>query len=289
MSGPEARVRASELLGGQVTEPKPNATASSAPAKRGKQGLPRTSLKGAEEAALKLWEVARAGKTAKEAFARELRITSIVGNGAWDRKLAMLNLYGLIEQTENQIGLSALGLDLVQDSDPDKRRDARRRAVRKVKAFDDLIGRFDGTELPTMDRLTSTLRFEYQKTEDQAAKAAEAFVESLAFAELLDASRVVHRHGPPSVAAGGDGTDDDDPDDEPDDEEESAPEALASEGEADASSEPGSEVARGMTPRGRRVTSDLASDRTLTVTLDLSSFRADEVIQILRELGFARG
>jgi hypothetical protein len=267
-----------------VTEPSAKPTASSSAAKRGKQGLPRTGLKGAEEAALKLWDVARAGKTAKEAYAKELKITSVVGNGAWDRKVAMLNQYGLIEPTETQIGLSPLGLDLVQDVDEAKRTEARRRSVRKVKPFEELISRFDGTELPTLERLTSTLRFEYQKTEDQAAKGAEAFVESLQFAGFLDPNRIVRKNGQQAgqeLPDDSDGDEEDEPEDELDALDEDSFDESEEEPPADELEEEGPERPGRRAPRN-------AAAASLAVTLDLSAFRADEVIKILRELGFSR-
>jgi len=251
-------------------------TSGAHPAKGVRKGLPTQGLRQAEESATRLWEVARRGMTAKEAFAKEVGMTSVKG-GAWDKRMALLNGFGIIKLSDTEIGLSDLGLDLVQDFDESKRRAARRKAFFNLKAYRELVDDFDGTELPEKGRLAGKLQFEYGKTEEFAQQAADSFIDSLLHAGLLDANNYVRKDGVVSAVRTETGVQDADRDDETDE----IDAAFGDEGDG----EDGAARERELLIRSVPHDADMAL--SLRVTLDLSRYRADEVVDILRALGFA--
>lgn len=268
-----------------------------------KKGLPTVGLPQAEDSARKLWEVARRGTVAKAVFGASIGLLSITAS-SFRSRMAVLNGFGLIKTSGDEVGLSDLGLDLVQDFDETKRRTARRQAVLHLKAYRDVVDTFDGTELLSKERLAGKFQYEYGKSEDFASLAAEALIASLRHAEMLDVDSVVHRSGavgsatvdertdepgehvaesdglggsPATVVEAPDQVDDDALADELDrafDEESPSGASGGSGGGTDAA-ESGQATVFG-------------SGATLAMTLDLSRFRADEVVQILEALGLAR-
>ena len=256
----------------------PAAGAAASPNRGVKRGLPTVGLVTAESSAKSLWTAARRGTTSKEAFAKQLGWSRASGSH-WETRLALLRGFKLLRFEKDQIGLSDVGLELVNDSDPDKQSAARRAALMNLKAYRDLVVNFEGTELPEVFVLASRLQFDYGKTEEFAQKAADAFVESLRHANMLDASNIVRREGAPVTD-----TARVDPDDPP----------------AETDEEDDAELDRAFDVQEREPTRDLSSDQgnlaavqtpgvtlSIAVTLDLSKYRADEVIQILQALGSA--
>lgn len=240
-----------------------------------KKGLPGRSLKIAEANVEKLWQVARHGAVPHDAYAKELKMKGASG-GTWARRLALLRAFGLVEASKTDIRLSPIGLDIVQTHDDEKRQTARRKSFCKVRAYKDLVESYDGTELPEKEQIGSKLEFEFGKTPEAAAEAAAAFIESLTLAGLLDSDRVVRRGGAGSAPLA---TDDNSTELEDDSAAEELDEEFDEEefdDEFGETEEPDEEVVRSEGPV------------SLSMTLDFSRFRADEVIEILAALGLAR-
>jgi hypothetical protein len=242
-----------------------------------KQGLPQDGLPVAAKNAIALWEVARLGTTPKMAYAEKLGRKSAAGGG-WDRLVAVLRGFGLLRVEGDQVGLSPLGQDMVNGSDPAKQMAARRTAMLHLKAYKDLITNFDGTSLPDKTALASKLKFEYGKSDDFAAKAAQAFLDSLVFAEMIDAQGRVRKNG-------ADAPQDPAPEDEGDGEQaDLIDDAFEAEDEAEDDEGGAADENVATAPEGGLVRLNGAAQVTISVTLDLSKYRADEVIQILKVL-----
>lgn len=249
-----------------------------------KKGLPSRSLKDAEANAAKVWEVARRGTAKAGAVASALKLKGPTGGG-WDRNIALLRAFGLVKVDGDDVSLTELGIDAVQDADLVRRQEARRKAFFKVRAYTELVDSYDGDELPPTANIASKLRFDYGKTEEKAMEAAEAFVESLRHAQLLDGTvvrNVAATHGAAAPIAPSDRTEIT-PDAETEEQtEDSADEDLEEALDAAWEDDEVDDEERGPADG----TAEAAV--SLSITLDLSSFRADEVIEILRALGVAR-
>lgn len=268
------------MRGTKVTEAPDASTTGPIAANRGvKQGLPQDGLPLAAKNATALWDVARLGTTSKMAYAGKLGRKSAAGGG-WDRLVAVLRGFDLVVIEGDSIGLSRLGQDLVNGSDPVKQLAARRTAMLHLKAYKDLITSFDGTAAPDKATLASRLKFEYGKKDEFAEKAAQAFLDSLAFAEMVDAEGIVRKNG---ADAGVDPS----PEEALDENEQAhlIDDAFEAEDDAEAddlnapSEDEGAGDAKPAT-----IPSAGHGQVNISVTLDLSKYRADEVIEILRVL-----
>lgn len=254
------------------------------PPKGWKKGLPQQGLRTAEDSARKLWDVARYSTTSLDGFAKALGMKSPKG-GAWDVRIALLRGYKLIELDGDQIKLSPLGQRLINQSDLAQQTDARREAMRNLKAYKDLVDTYAGTPAPDKSALGTRLQFDYGKSPANAEVAAQAFLDSLEYARMLTSGGVV------TV----DGTDPGAKDEALDDEDDRAAEELDAaleELESEEGQDQGhdDELDEDVEQERNRVIRNSAGAGavTLNVTLDLSSFRANDVLEILRELGLAR-
>lgn len=217
-------------------------------------------------------------------------------------RMALLNGFGLIKSTDDEVGLTELGLDLVQDFDENKRQEARRSAVLKLKAYREVVETFDGTELLPRDKLAAKFKFEYSKTDEFAGQAADALIDSLRFARILDDSNVVHQRGVTTTLprTNGQGSSDAIETEAPVNDDDSAPDEVNQSAEPMQSDEDAAAAELDDAFGGNveqepplRITRHQGNEKgadsvSLDVTLDLSSFRAEEVIQILRALGLAK-
>lgn len=240
-----------------------------------KKGLPAVGLVAAEDAASKLWDVARLGAASPEAFARQFGASAKASGGTWNTRMSLLRGFKLIETDGNQISLSQLGQQIVNGSNVQDQIAARRTAMMNLKAYRDLVESFEGTQLPETATLATRLQFEYGKTEEFARRAAQAFVDSLVHAEMKDSDDVVRRTGqlgtlPARMSS------------QPSDEEDEA-EAV----EIDAAFD---EALIGDESQIVEVVPDTkpqpvsAVSVSIAVSLDLSAFTAEDVILILKEL-----
>jgi hypothetical protein len=257
-----------------------------------KRGLPETGLPTTAVAAQKLWDVARLGTVTPEAYASQFGSKAKASGGGWAARIATLRGFRLIRFAGKNIGLSELGMQLVNTSDPAGQIKARRSAVMNLKAYRDLVEAFDGTPLIEKSALAAKLQFEYGKTSDFAQHAAQAFIDSLKFAEMLDQDNIVRSQGIVAVPATasvsaaqepdeaqGDLLTVNDPREETGDDEEDAAEIDRAFS--------GDELAEDAVSASPVPNINIGSAVTLTMTLDLSNFRAEEVVQILSALGLA--
>lgn len=259
-----------------MTETSDTSTTAGVAANAGvKRGLPLDGLRNAEKSATSLWEVARLSLTPTKAYAAKLGRKSASG-GSWSRLIAVLRGFGLIQLDGEQIGLTQLGQELVNGSNPAQQLAARRTALLHLKAYRELVESFDGSTLPDQAALASRLKFEYGKKDDFAEEAAKAFLDSLVFAEMIDASGVVRRSGADAPVEPEPGSDEDEQAELIDD-------AFEAEDEPDVAAEEGDAVTIPPRPDGS-VRPDGSAQVTISVSLDLSKYRADEVIQILKVL-----
>lgn len=274
--------------GDHVSEATTDTTASSSAGtnKGVKRGLPLEGLPDAAKSAAALWEVARLGLAPKKAFAEKLGRKSTSGGG-WDRLIAVLRGFGLIRLDGEQIGLSPLGQELVNGTNQTQQMAARRTALLHLKAYRELVDSFDGTELPDNTTLASRLKFEYGKSDDFAVKAAQAFLDSLAFAAMVDTQRCVRRSGADAAVDPKANVAEEDEqadlidgafgnDDETDD--------LGGNGEDNDVRDDGEEPVQTFLRSTRSADTGRPASVTISVTLDLSKYRADEVVQILKVL-----
>lgn len=246
-----------------------------------KKGLPLYGLKAAEEAAAKLWDSARLGSVSTDVFAKALGLKGSSGS-AWDMRMALLRGYKLVTVNGDQVSLSPLGQRLINDSDTEQQLAARREAMTTLKAYKDLLDTYVNTPVPEKASLAGKLEFEYGKSPANAETAAQAFLDSLAFAEMVVKSGLVTLDGEDPADANS-GPEHDDEDDRVADELDAALDELEAEQRGDAFKD---EEVLGH-DAGQAIVHRSAGNTSLAVTLDLSQFRVDEVVRILRELGLA--
>lgn len=249
-----------------------------------KKGLPTSGLVAAEELASNLWEIARKGSVPSLAFANKLGRSSSSGN-RWDTDMALLRGFGLIERERDQLSLSPLGLEIIDDSDVDRQREAKRKAVMTLKSYRSLVDDFNGTNLPNLQSLATRLKFEYGKSDDFAARAAAAFKETLEHAEMITGDGVVQRDGvatrmpptPPPI----------DPEDDVEEEIDQAFDEEEPSEDSTGDSEPPHEESQLTSEVSRSQIRAIANPGiNLEVHLDLSNFAASEVVDILKVLGY---
>lgn len=243
-----------------------------------KKGLPAVGIATVEDNVRELWAMARHGTTTLDAFASQIGHKSASG-GAWNVRIALLRGFNLVQEAGDRIGLSALGKQIVNDSDPIAQSAARRQAVMNLRAYRDLVHAFDGTQLPDAVSLAKRLKFEYGKTDSFAERAARAFLDTLSLAEMIDSNNAVWKEGVSedsvtSVEYSTEGSEQERYDAEID---------RAFDGQEEGEGE-------GEQPDiSWRVTGKFGSlgNVSLSITLDLSQYRADEVVKILRAIGLA--
>lgn len=245
-----------------------------------KKGLPLYGLKTAEETATKLWQSARLGSVSTDVFAKALGLKG-KGGSAWDMRMALLRGYKLVTVDGDQVSLSPLGQRLINASDKEQQLAARREAMRTLKAYKDLLDTYVNTPVPEKASLAGKLEFEYGKTPANADTAAQAFLDSLVFAEMIAKSGLVRLDG--EDPTGDNPGSEDDEDDRAADDLDAALDELEAEQREEALVE--DEVV--ADDEGQLVQRGSAGNTSLTVTLDLSQFRVDEVVRILREIGLA--
>lgn len=258
-----------------------------------KKGIPATGLPVAEDAAEKLWSVARRGTASQDAFARQFGSNTKASGGAWRSRIAMLRGFNLIRLDGTEVGLSDLGLQIVNPSEPAKQIGARQTAVMHLKAYRELVDDFDGTQLPDATTLATRLQFDYGRTPEMATRAADAFIESLKHAQMIDDNGFVRKAGITGAATT--------PLIEPPPVDSPAEELTEADAEAQAEEiENALQEEGGLNAEQADDNPDFRSSRTgppigtqnhqltLNVTLDLSNFRAEDVIQILGALGISR-
>ena len=199
----------------------------------------------------------------------------------------MLRGLGIINVTGDKVKLTQLGLDLVQDYDEEKRHAGRVAAIQSLRAYRELVDAFDGSALPSRAALSSRLKYEYGKTDEFAGQAADAFIDSLEFAGMLDSLGVVHAKGVASKEVVDVSVEEVNPEEQ---------EAVTAELEEIFGAPDSAEIAPEVASESEETATNATQGPvgategavSLEVTLDLSDFEADEVIRILQALGLAK-
>jgi hypothetical protein len=157
-----------------------------------KRGVQRGSLVDAEKICGSLWKAARLGSVTPEALAKELSGEKAkASGGAWRNKMALVNVFGLVQKDGAKLKLTPLGQGIVREDDDARRTQSRRSAVLRVEPYRRILASSSGHELPSSTSLAATFEYEYGLTKSDAKKAAEDFVVSAKVAGLVNEADVV--------------------------------------------------------------------------------------------------
>lgn len=262
---------------------------------RSKHGVPRVGLQVIDQQAQKIWVAARRSEVPPEVVARALsgREDTKASGGGWRARLTPLKLFKVVEVSkEGKIRLSELGIALANTADEEGRAKALKTAALNIVAYDTILRRYDGGELPALTPIKSEFEFGWDMSAADAATVAELFVEGAKYAGLIGEDGFVRLDGAnPS----------------PD------PEGEAAEGASDdveASVSADDEVAKPhhaeSTPQVQEQTFDApratpplvpaeslrpapsadAPPVILNVKIDMSAWNAEDVLQVLAALGY---
>jgi hypothetical protein len=117
----------------------------------------------------------------------------------YDRKLAALKSYGLIETREEMVTLSPLGKAYVTPTSPENKKDSALQAFRNIPLFEGLLSRFEGKALPAINQFFLNLVAEtYSVPHEEVAKWLREFFDGAKFTGILvseDGQEVVHVPG----------------------------------------------------------------------------------------------
>lgn len=274
-----------------------------------KRGVPRISLEVAEGYAKHLWDVARGGSTSEGVLAKQIGgETAKASGGTWRTKVASLNYWGLIEQMPgSQLKLSEIGLRIVRLSEPEVVAAARRDALLQVKAYENILQAADGHELPATAGIAGKFHYDFEMSESDASRAADAFVSSVERAGISGTDGIVRLSGAHRAAeSDGDTPDVDEtgrtdaalePDIHPAVPEGEEPEAdLDADADADVAGggrgdgpkrQPREELAPEPPVYRREIAVPTADPGvSLRVKIDMSDWAADDVVKVLSALGF---
>lgn len=147
---------------------------------------------------LKVMDIVRAvqragGNEAAPATAvqKELGLTKTTDR-VWAYGIPSTILFGLIERTgrgdDAQLNLTLLGRCLALPGTPDEERRTKAAAIRTPELYQGLLEKFAGHPVPTKDVLKRILQRDFKILESMAGNAADAFLESVTFAELVTPS-----------------------------------------------------------------------------------------------------
>ena len=161
----------------------------SAPKPRSKGGVPRASLEVAESYARAVWDTAKRSEAMPVAVARAItgKADAKAEGGAWREKPAAMRVYSLVARLNNgNLKLSPIGLALVDGSNPEGQKHARRQAALGVTAYLQILTDHNGSPLPSESTVATTFEFQYEVPPASAKEAARIFAESVKYAGLLD-------------------------------------------------------------------------------------------------------
>jgi hypothetical protein len=266
---------------------------------RSKNGIPRVSLATAESYARGVWTAARAGEAVPVAVARAIsgRDSTKASGGAWRTKITALRVFSLVERLKSEnLKLSSIGLGVVNQADADKQREARRDAVMSVDSYAQILNNSNGHELPGSNSIAGTFEYEYSLATDDAKTATTAFLESVKHAELVDDAGVVHLDGSYVAPA----AEEQDGDKDAPEGSETGNQTLNGEAAAgDAHEDVSTRAPVGSTAADKQTIDHQSQSRPhvplvvtqpsgvdLNVTLDMSDWAVDDVIAVLRILGY---
>lgn len=262
---------------------------------RSKNGVPRTGLQTVDEFAQKIWTAARRSEVAPEVVARALsgKSDTKASGGGWRARLTPLRLFRVVESgKDGKLKLTELGVALANVADHEGRAQALKTAALNIPAYETILTRYDGGELPALTPIKSEFEFGWDMSATDATAAAELFIEGAKYAGLVGEDGVVRLNGAhpdPAPAA-------EDPELElADDEEvEDADEQDSGSSGADeeplpdreASIPPPADVKQGQAPHPPEPAPASAPPVGLNVKLDMSAWAVVDVLRVLAVLGF---
>lgn len=143
----------------------------------------------AETYARAVWDTARRGEALPVAVARAIsgKDDAKAAGGAWRAKPAAMRVFNLVARLNNEnLKLSEIGLALVDQSDPDGQKRARRQAVLSVASYLKILKDHNGNTLPAQSAVATIFEFQYDVSTSAAKEAAAIFAESVKYAGLID-------------------------------------------------------------------------------------------------------
>jgi hypothetical protein len=104
----------------------------------------------------------------------------------YDRKLAALKSYGLIETQGDMVALSSTGNAYATPISPENRKQAALQAFRNIPLFDGLISRFEGKPLPAINEFFHNLVAQsFQVPHEEVSKWIREFIDGAKFVDIL--------------------------------------------------------------------------------------------------------
>ena len=104
----------------------------------------------------------------------------------YDRKLAALKSYGLIETQGDMVALSSTGNAYATPISPENRKQAALQAFRNIHLFDGLISRFEGKPLPAINEFFHNLVAQsFQVPHEEVSKWIREFIDGAKFVDIL--------------------------------------------------------------------------------------------------------
>jgi hypothetical protein len=148
-------------------------------------------LEVAESYAKAVWDTAKRSEAMPVIVARAItgKADAKAEGGAWREKPAAMRVYSLLARLNNgNLKLSPIGLALVDGSNPEGQKHARRQAVLGVTSYLQLLTDHNGSPLPSESTVATTFEFQYEVPPASAKEAAVIFAESVKYAGLLDSN-----------------------------------------------------------------------------------------------------
>lgn len=261
---------------------------------RSRNGVPRVALESIEASVKAIWIAARRTEAAPVTIARAItgKGDAKASGGAWNKRIAALRGYNVIERTSYK--LTEIGLAIANDADVDGHSRGLRDAVLSVPAYRKFLERADGEELPGLALLASEIEFEYELSHPDALSAARVFVESATYAGLVNESGRVSLAGVVVAPLPNedvlDGEDESEPEPEPD----SDSGSNLSETAAEAPPAPARPAAPDVlihtptTPPARDLPDGPSSPAALKIKIDMTEWAADDVVKVLTAIGYGQ-
>jgi hypothetical protein len=209
-------------------------------------------------------------------------MSSKATSSAFQNKVGLLGYYGLAERTApGRLRLSQRGVAVLRDDNAAAQRQARRAAVVAPEQFAILYRRYAGSALPAVDALSRTFEYDYGLGTDRARKTAEAFIGSLAAADLINDDGSVEDSAELTVEA------------DPRPDEHVRPVARTTPPRASDSSK--GSPRRSSSQRGMEIPADDGGDTDdrplrgaqIIVNLDVAALCTEAALEFLRQLGVA--
>lgn len=279
-----------------TTEEATDETSGTAAKPRSKHGVPRVGLAVIDQQAQKIWVAARRSEVAPEVVARALsgRDDAKASGGGWRARLTPLKLFKVVTVSkEGKIRLTELGVSLANTADVEGRTKALKTAALNIPAYETILRRYDGGELPELTPIKSEFEFSWEMSTVDASTVAALFVEGAKYAGLVGEDGIVRLDDAPSVDASQDEADVMEKEGETDSGEATSDDEVIEQHEAEFAP-PGEDV-----PDPPKVTPPVTQPQSpspgapagappvaLNVKLDMSGWAADDVLRVLAALGY---